>query len=83
MKTIEFEAQLDGGRTLVIPEDIAAALPVSGKATVLVVVDTEALEDERQVWLTASMDYLRLAYSDSEPDYSPKMLKERNPDYTG
>jgi hypothetical protein len=36
---------------------------------------------ERQEWLAASSDRLGAAYADSEPDYTPSMLRESNPDY--
>jgi hypothetical protein len=40
-KTVEFETELTGGQTLCIPEEIAAALPSEGKATVVVFVDMD------------------------------------------
>ena len=40
-KTVEFETELTGSRTLSIPPEIAAALPSKGKATIVVFVETD------------------------------------------
>ena len=38
-RTIEFETELTGGQTLNLPPEVAEALPPSGKATVVVLVE--------------------------------------------
>ncbi len=50
--------------------------------TVLVSV-VEAVQDrtEREAWMAASAAGLQGAYGDTEPDYSPSMIKETNPDF--
>ena len=50
--------------------------------TVLVSVAEPGDNDaERQQWLAASAASLHGAYGESEPEYSPSMVKETNPDY--
>lgn len=63
MKTIEFETQLRGSRALRIPDNVAASLPSSGKATVLVCVDFDPADHE---WRRAS--YEQFLRDDSEED---------------
>ena len=63
MKTIEFETELRGTRSLRIPDNVAASLPSSGKAKVLVCVDFDAADHE---WRTAS--YEQFLRDDSEED---------------
>ena len=36
---------------------------------------------DRQQWLAVAAAALQAAYGESEPDYSPVMVKESNPDY--
>ena len=56
------------------------AAPQGG--TVFVSVAELAEKDaERQQWLAASTASLQAAYGESEPQYSPSMLRESNPDY--
>ena len=40
-RTIEFETELTGKDTLSLPSEVAGALPPSGKATVVVIVDRD------------------------------------------
>ena len=40
-KTIEFETELTGENTLSMPPEVAEALPPSGKATVVVILDMD------------------------------------------
>jgi len=40
-RTIEFETELNGSNSLDLPPEIAMALPSSGKATVVVFLDTD------------------------------------------
>ena len=62
-KTIEFETELTGGRTLRIPPEIAAALPSKGKATIFVFVD---MDPEDTAWRQAA--YEQFLSDDSEED---------------
>lgn len=60
------------------------ARPIVGRRgrTVMVSVADSAEQDaERRRWLTASASSLQGAYSDSEPDYSPSLIRETNPEY--
>jgi hypothetical protein len=52
-KTIEFETELNGSQTLSLPPEVAEALPSSGKATVVVVVD---LDPEDASWRQAAYE---------------------------
>ena len=40
-KTIEFETELTGENTLSMPPEVAEALPPTGKATVVVILDLD------------------------------------------
>ncbi len=62
-KTLEFEAELTGGRTLDLPPEIASALPSQGKATVVVFVDMDRDDD---AWRRAA--YEQFLSDDSEED---------------
>ena len=51
--------------------------------TVLVSVAEPAEQDaERRQWLANSAASLQAAYGDSEPEYTPAMVRESNPDYS-
>ena len=63
MKTIEFETELEGNRTLSIPDGLAASLPLTGKATVLICVDLDPGDVE---WRKAS--YEQFLRDDSAED---------------
>jgi hypothetical protein len=64
-RTIEFETELTGGRTLELPQEIASALPSSGKATVIVVLDVDPDDPE---WHQGV--YQQFLLDDSEEDAS-------------
>ena len=46
-RTIAFEAELTGGRTLDLPPEVASALPSHGKATVVVFV---GMDPDEAAW---------------------------------
>jgi hypothetical protein len=62
-KTIEFETELTGSRTLKLPLEIASALPSKGKATVMVLVD---MDTEDSAW--RRMTYEQFLGDDAEED---------------
>jgi hypothetical protein len=62
-RTVEFEAELTGGRTLDLPPEIASALPSRGKATVVVFVD---MDPDDAAWQRAA--YEQFLSDDSEDD---------------
>lgn len=66
MKTVEFETELTGGRTLNLPPEIAEALPQHGKATVVVVVD---MDPEDAIWLRAAYEQFMRDDSDEDSIY--------------
>jgi len=53
----------------------------AGRKLIISVVEADQTPEERQQWLAASEATLRSAYSESEPDYSLDLLKQRNPEY--
>jgi len=65
VKPIQFKIPLNGGRILEIPADLAAKLPDSGLATVVVMVEGEA---DDIAWKTAA--YNEFLKDDSEADAS-------------
>lgn len=62
-ETVEFEAELTGSRTLVLPPEVVAALPSQGKATILIVVGEDS---EDVTWRKAA--YERFLRDDSDED---------------
>jgi hypothetical protein len=46
MQALEFTAQLDGGNTVSIPEEVAAQLPKTGRARVIIVTADDPDETE-------------------------------------
>lgn len=40
-------------------------------------------DSEREDWLLLAQQSLESAYGDDEPDYSPNLIREPNPDYDG
>jgi hypothetical protein len=62
-KTIEFETELTGSRTLNIPPEIAAALPSKGTATIVVFVE---MDPEDTAWRRAA--YEQFLSDDSAQD---------------
>ncbi len=55
----------------------------SGHGSYVFVVVTESTDPdaERHQWLEGSSESLQDAYGDSEPEYTPSMVREINPDY--
>jgi hypothetical protein len=53
-KTIEFETELTGRNTLSIPPEVADALPPSGKATVVVILD---MDPDDTAWREAAYQH--------------------------
>jgi len=54
---------------------------VRGRTVFVSVAEPGEKDAERQQWLAASVESLGYAYGESEPDYTPSMVKESNPDY--
>ena len=53
-----------------------------GGKVFLVITEPANADSERQQWLDGSSESLRTAYSDSEPEYTPSMVREINPGYS-
>lgn len=62
-RTIEFETELTGGRSLELPPEVASALPSQGKATIVVFVD---MDPEDALWRREA--YQQFLSDDSEED---------------
>ena len=62
-KTIEFETELTGSRTLKLPPEIASALPLKEKATIMVLMD---MDPEDSAW--RRMACAQFLCDDSEED---------------
>ncbi len=63
------------------PTHLELSTPITtGRGQTVLVSVVEAGEDtvEREQWLAASAAALQHAYSDSEPEYLPSMVKETN-----
>ena len=51
-----------------------------GRTVFVSVAESGEKDLERQEWLAVSGDGIRAAYGDSEPDYTPSMVRELNQD---
>lgn len=66
------------------PTHLELAKPIAadrGGNVFVVVTELKDADAERQQWLDGSSESLRNAYGDSEPEYTPSMVRETNPDY--
>lgn len=54
-------------------------LPRNTRVTILL---STSEDGERAAWLRASTDELGRAFSDDEPEYPAKLIKEPNPEYS-
>jgi hypothetical protein len=62
--------------------ELSRPIAVPDGSTVLVSVAGSGEEDdERLQWLAASAEALQSAYGESEPAYTPSMVREINPEY--
>ena len=56
-------------------------MAVQGGCVLVVVTESANADAERQQWLDGSAQSLRNAYGNSEPEYTPSMVRETNPGY--
>ncbi|HBA85088.1 MAG TPA: hypothetical protein DCZ95_13445 [Verrucomicrobia bacterium] len=66
------------------PTHLELARPIAvgrGGNVFVVVTESTNAEAERQPWLDGSSESLRNAYGDSEPEYTPSLVRETNPGY--
>jgi len=74
---------------VVDPTHLELAKPLSvarGRTVVVSVTDLgepDSVDADWRQWQGASADALRDAYGPSEPEYTPAMVREPNPDYRG
>ena len=62
--------------------ELSKPISVTRGSMVFVALDESSEHDsDRQQWLEGSAGSLRTAYGESEPEYSPAMVRESNPDY--
>ena len=52
-----------------------------GRTVFVALAEPGEQDAERRQWLAASAASLDAAYGESEPEYTPAMVRERNPDY--
>ena len=66
------------------PTHLELARPIAagrGGNVLVVVTEPTNADAERQQWLDGSAACLQNAYGDSEPEYTPSMVREINPGY--
>jgi len=66
------------------PTHLELAKPIAaghGSHVFVVVTESTDPDAERRQWLEGSLESLQNAYGDSEPEYTPYMVRENNPDY--
>jgi len=62
--------------------ELSQPIAAPGGETVLVsVAESGEQDDERVQWVATSAEALRSAYGESEPDYTPAMIRESNEEY--
>jgi hypothetical protein len=76
MKTVTLRAHFDG-------EHIRLDEPFRLERNTPLAVTLLANEDERDSWYLLSAAGLEAAYGDDEPEYTPDLVIEPNPDYEG
>jgi hypothetical protein len=76
MKTVTLRAHFDG-------EHIQLDEPFRLERDTPLAVTVLANEDERNSWYALSATGLEAAYGDDEPEYTPDLVIEPNPDYEG
>lgn len=54
-----------------------------GQRVIVSLAGTGDEDADREAWLSASADALRMAYGDAEPDYASSLVREANPEYKG
>ena len=79
MSIITLRAHFDGRR---IQLDEPYNLDADTKLLVTILPKPKS-DDTYEAWLALSAERLEDAYGDEEPEYSPDMIKEVNPDYEG
>ena len=52
-----------------------------GRKVLVSVAESSDEDADREQWLALSVEGLRSAYGDAEPEYSPAMVREQNPEY--
>lgn len=73
------EARVMDATHLELSRPIAAG---AGRTVFVAVAESSEEDAERRQWLDGSAASLRGAYSETEPEYTPAMVREKNPDYT-
>lgn len=76
MKPITLRAHFDG-------ESIELDEPFELQPGTPLAVIVHPADPEREEWLRLAARRFEDAYGDDEPEYSPSLIKEPNPDYEG
>ncbi|NLE96135.1 MAG: hypothetical protein GX600_10735 [Dehalococcoidia bacterium] len=62
--------------------ELSKPIPVErGRKVFVAVAESTEQVAERSHWLEGTIAGLHAAYGDTEPEYTPAMLRESNPDY--
>ncbi len=78
MGAVSLQAHFDGDQILL---DEPFELKPNTRLLITVMPSPRPEDDERQDWLTLSLQGLQRAYEDDEPEYPLTALKRVNPDY--
>ena len=54
----------------------------NGKTVVVIIAESDEMDNEHQQWLSLSLGRLHSAYGESEPVYTTSMVREKNPEYS-
>jgi hypothetical protein len=66
IKKVEFETELKGGSSLELPEEVASALAVGGRARVVVILDSDSEDD---TWREAAIEQFLRDDTDEDAVY--------------
>ncbi len=76
MPLISLPAHFDGKRIC-----LDEKFNLEPNTKLIVTIISESNDDKNDDWLKLSNQMLQHAYGEDEPEYSPSLIKEDNPDY--
>ncbi len=80
MSIVSLPAHFDG-RQICLDEPFNIDMDTKLIVTILPTLPTQKIDNEHGDWLFLSGQRLEDAYGENEPEYSPDLLKEVNPNY--
>ena len=72
------QAKVEDATHLELHEPIGGQV---GREVLVTVAESSDADADREQWLALSVEGLRSAYGDCEPEYSPAMVREPNAEY--